>query len=211
MARPKRKMLALFPELLESTADLNDEQFGRLMRSAFTYRFAGEPYNGDDIAVKIAFRFVASQIDRYEEQCKTNSNNAKGGNGDIDSSKHSETGRKDTEQCEMEPNTPHSHTHNHTHNPNRECEGEKPPEVTRFVKPSLSEIRLFCQANNLNIDPERFFDFYESNGWMVGKNHMADWRATVRNWARKEDINGRTEQHNNRTEKAWDESIGNVI
>lgn len=102
-------MLALFPDLEEATADLTDEQFGRLMRSAFSYRFRGEIYNGEDIAVKISFRFVRSQIDRYEEQCATNSNNAK---GSKESAECSETEQNNGEQCEIEGNYPHNHTHN---------------------------------------------------------------------------------------------------
>ena len=35
-----------------------------------------------------------------------------------------------------------------------------------------------------DVDPERFVDFYEAKGWMVGKNKMKDWRAAVRNWER---------------------------
>jgi hypothetical protein len=34
------------------------------------------------------------------------------------------------------------------------------------------------------VDPERFFAYYESNGWKVGRNAMKDWRAAVRTWER---------------------------
>jgi hypothetical protein len=34
------------------------------------------------------------------------------------------------------------------------------------------------------VDPERFFTYYESNGWKVGRNAMKDWRAAVRTWER---------------------------
>ena len=29
-------------------------------------------------------------------------------------------------------------------------------------------------------------DYYESNGWKVGRNPMRDWKATVRRWCRDE-------------------------
>ena len=32
------------------------------------------------------------------------------------------------------------------------------------------------------MDPERFYDFYESKGWRVGKEPMKDWKACVRTW-----------------------------
>jgi hypothetical protein len=34
------------------------------------------------------------------------------------------------------------------------------------------------------VDPERFFNYYTSNGWKVGKNPMKDWKAAVRSWER---------------------------
>lgn len=55
-----------------------------------------------------------------------------------------------------------------------------------FKKPSLEEIREYIREKNYNVDAERFFYYYESNGWKVGRNPMKDWQATVRNWASKE-------------------------
>ena len=53
---------------------------------------------------------------------------------------------------------------------------------SHFVPPTLSEIKVYCQERNNGVNPEKFFDFYESKGWMVGKNKMKDWRAAVRTW-----------------------------
>jgi hypothetical protein len=53
-----------------------------------------------------------------------------------------------------------------------------------FKKPSIEELTDFCEENRLNIDPRHFIDFYNSNGWKVGKNSMKDWKATARNWHR---------------------------
>ena len=44
----------------------------------------------------------------------------------------------------------------------------------RFVKPNLDEIRNYILDDNLNVDANTFFDYYESNGWVVGKNKMKD-------------------------------------
>lgn len=35
-------------------------------------------------------------------------------------------------------------------------------------------------------DAERFIDFYASKGWMVGKAKMKNWKASLRNWTRKD-------------------------
>lgn len=54
----------------------------------------------------------------------------------------------------------------------------------RFAPPSVDEVRAYCAERNNGIDPQSFIDFYESKGWMVGKNHMRDWKAAVRTWER---------------------------
>lgn len=56
----------------------------------------------------------------------------------------------------------------------------------RFEKPTLSEIEQYCIERNNNVNAEQFFDYYESNGWKVGKNSMKDWKAAVRTWERSE-------------------------
>lgn len=56
------------------------------------------------------------------------------------------------------------------------------PARAHFVKPTVDEVRTYCQERKNNVDPERFVDYYESNGWKVGKNSMKDWKATVRTW-----------------------------
>ncbi|MDU3603027.1 MAG: phage replisome organizer N-terminal domain-containing protein [Veillonella sp.] len=58
------------------------------------------------------------------------------------------------------------------------------PKRKRFVKPTLSEIEQYCIERNNNVNAEQFYDYYESNGWKVGKNAMKDWKACVRTWER---------------------------
>lgn len=53
-----------------------------------------------------------------------------------------------------------------------------------FKRPSIEEINAFCLENNLQLDSQSFLDYYDSNGWKVGKNNMKDWKATVRRWAK---------------------------
>lgn len=61
---------------------------------------------------------------------------------------------------------------------------KSPTKAKRFVKPTLSEIEQYCIERNNNVNAEQFFDYYESNGWKVGKNSMKDWKAAVRTWER---------------------------
>lgn len=54
--------------------------------------------------------------------------------------------------------------------------------VKRFTPPSLDEIQGYITEKNYTVIAERFLNHYESNGWMVGKTKMKDWKAAVRNW-----------------------------
>ena len=53
-----------------------------------------------------------------------------------------------------------------------------------FVVPSVSEIKDYCLVRDNQINAEQFYDFYQSKGWLVGKNKMKDWKAAIRNWER---------------------------
>ncbi len=56
--------------------------------------------------------------------------------------------------------------------------------TANFSPPDIQDVKAYCIERKNNVDPERFIDFYEAKGWMVGKNKMKDWRAAVRNWER---------------------------
>ena len=68
---------------------------------------------------------------------------------------------------------------------------EPAPTRKRFVKPKLEDIRDFCLEKNINIDVDRFFNYYESKGWKVGVSPMKDWKAAVRNWAKNDSLYAR--------------------
>jgi hypothetical protein len=59
----------------------------------------------------------------------------------------------------------------------------------RFVPPTLDEVKNYCLERNNNVDAQRFIDFYEAKGWMVGKNKMKDWKAAIRTWERSNQSN----------------------
>lgn len=51
-----------------------------------------------------------------------------------------------------------------------------------FISPSFNDVLNYCIERKNDVDPNKFINFYESKGWMVGKNKMKDWKAAVRNW-----------------------------
>jgi hypothetical protein len=55
----------------------------------------------------------------------------------------------------------------------------------KFKKPSIEEVQQYCFERNNNIDAEHFIDYYDANGWKVGKNPMKDWKAAIRTWEKR--------------------------
>lgn len=55
----------------------------------------------------------------------------------------------------------------------------------RFQKPSLDEVREYCSQRKSPVDPEEFYNWYESIGWKVGKKPMQNWHCAIVTWEKK--------------------------
>ena len=64
-------------------------------------------------------------------------------------------------------------------------------DIKRFMSPSLQEVKEYCLERENGIDAERFINFYESKGWMIGKNKMKCWKSAVRTWEKNEVLRGK--------------------
>ena len=91
---------------------------------------------------------------------------------------------------------------------------EEDTQRKRFVKPTLEEVRDYCNERHNIVNPEHFMDYYESNGWRVGKNPMKDWKATMRSWESREKKETRVPNFENRSgegvSKSYDELIKEI-
>lgn len=74
----------------------------------------------------------------------------------------------------------------------------------RFEKPTLSEIKQYCIERGNKVDAQHFYDYYESNGWKVGKNSMKNWQAAVRTWEKNSYTNSTKQQKKTNTEQTLD-------
>lgn len=56
----------------------------------------------------------------------------------------------------------------------------------KTAKPTLEEVQAYCAERQNKVDPAKFYDYYEANGWVQGKagKPVKDWRACVRTWER---------------------------
>jgi len=67
-----------------------------------------------------------------------------------------------------------------------------------FVRPTIQQVQEYCKERENKIDPEKWMDHYQSNGWKVGKNPMKDWMASVRTWEKGE-LNATNQQRSQST------------
>lgn len=182
-----RNYAALPYDYLEEMEALNDAEFGRLTRALLAYSMTGE-----QIALCGNERFYAkrvmSQEDRfkasYEEVSVLRSEAGKAGaaarwqNGKRifangkNSKAISANGKNGYTETKTETNTDTLPSN----------DGKSDTRAARFTPPSADDVSAYVQAQGYHLNPERFVAFYEQKGWMVGKNHMKDWKAAVRSW-----------------------------
>lgn len=72
----------------------------------------------------------------------------------------------------------------------QEIQQEK-PKTKKFVKPTIEEIAACCREKNYNVNAQQFFNYYESNGWKIGRNAMKSWQAAVQNWNTRDKANNK--------------------
>ena len=65
------------------------------------------------------------------------------------------------------------------------------PKAKKFIKPTVEEIVAFCKEKKYTVSAQQFFNYYESNGWKIGRNAMKSWQAAVQNWNTREKANNK--------------------
>ena len=64
---------------------------------------------------------------------------------------------------------------------------EKSAETTkRFTPPELLAVEEYCKMRKNSVNAQKWYDYYESKGWLIGKSPMKDWKAAVRTWEHNE-------------------------
>ncbi len=64
-------------------------------------------------------------------------------------------------------------------------QGQTEPDAP-CVPPAMEEVTAYCRQRRSPVDPQRFYDYYQSRGWCMGKDTVRDWKALLRNWEKQE-------------------------
>lgn len=175
-----KEYVPIFFDWLDVTQDLTAEEKGNLIDAVVAYASGHEYEHLLTGGVRIAFRFMKGQVDRNNAISDARSEARK--------NKPEQNETKETKDNKPEQNTTNfpkekEKEKEKENNNDKESVREKKP-LKRFTPPKREEVAEYCRERGNNVDVERFVDYYTANGWMVGKNPMKDWRATVRTWER---------------------------
>lgn len=168
------KVMLLNIEDINNCDDLSDEEFGRLVRLLAEYQKTqrNPMLPNEKGSIKMAFNFMKSFIDRQNAKYEAQVSNGKKG------------GRPKKEIVEEKPNESDKNLTNTKTNTNTNTNiKEKSIKRNVFVKPTVEEIKAYCEERNNHIDASKFFDYYEARNWELGKGRkVKDWKACVRTW-----------------------------
>lgn len=73
----------------------------------------------------------------------------------------------------------------------------------RFKKPSHDDVTQYAKSIGFELDGKLFVDFYEARGWLSGKTVIQDWKAAVRTWKRRRDVNKTAPQGKSSLPSTW--------
>ena len=152
-----------FEIVIEKIKDIEEREW--LRKVIIQYGLHGiEPESFNSEALEIAWTISKDLIDQQQHRREVNAANRAG--------KKAEPATNE-ENSAIEPQPEEK--------PAQEIQPEK-PKRKNFVKPTVEEIAAYCKEKNYTVNAQQFFNYYESNGWKIGRNAMKSWQAAVQNW-----------------------------
>ncbi len=175
----KKKSFLLHIDSLEILNDLSDDQAGKLFKAIYSHQIDGE-ISLDQIT-KMVFLPFRNQFERDNEKyVKTCERRA------IAGSKGGKQKVANASKCKQElANVADSNNKNKNKTKNKSDNKSKDIVTSegRFTPPSdIETVAYFIEKGSTNIEAERFWLFYDSKNWMVGKSKMKKWKSSASGW-----------------------------
>ncbi len=203
----RKNSFVIYTDCLEQLEVIPDAERGVLFLEVLKYARTGVVPNIDNPFLKALFLGFKNQIDRdcakYDEVCKKRAEAGRnGGNQRVANLKQQQANESNCKQdqaiaskcLKVEANASNTQANqadndNESDNVNdndidiKKSKGK----TSRFTPPTIQEIEDYIKEKGYSVDAEAFFAFYDSNGWLVGKNKMKSWKSAITTWAKREE------------------------
>ena len=177
------EFLKIYSDMEQFFCEFSQEEKGNLLDAMMAYAFRGEDTEFDGRE-----RFLWPALRRHIDQCAAyietrRENGAKGGRPKKNNQEETLVSEKNQPiTTGYDEETIKEKKRKEKENISKGKEKENTVTRTRFIAPTVEEVNAYCQERRNGVNPQRFVDYYQANGWRVGKNPMKDWRACVRTW-----------------------------
>jgi hypothetical protein len=173
----KKKSFLLHIDSLDILDDLTNGQAGVLFKAIKAYQH-DDDFPIDSI-VKIAFSPFKNQFIRDDEKyTKTCERRA------IAGSKGGKQKVANASKCKQEvANVADTKNKNKNKNKTKNKSDKEVTTTSRFTPPTdIETVSYFQSKGSDNIEAEKFWNFYDSKNWFVGKNKMKKWQSAASGW-----------------------------
>ena len=173
--------IKIYYDWTEVTATLSDAEKGRLVTALVNYARSGEGIELSG-AERHLFPMFQAQIERdnisYDAKIKN------GKNGGAPFGNKNATTKNNLKQPKTTENKQEEDKDKDKDKDNILSPLYIPPKS--FTRPTVVEVKAYCDERKNNVNPQTFVDFYSSKGWKVGAQPMKDWKACVRTWEQRD-------------------------
>ena len=174
MTNSTRKSYITHLDSLDILDKLSDEQAGKLFKAIKFYQKTKKTPDLD-LMLDLVFTPFLNQFIRddenYEKTCEARRiAGGKGGKQKVANASKSKQNVANLADSDSKSDN------------DSDSKNKKDSKNKNFTPPTLQEVKNYCQERKNTVNPEKWLNFYQSNGWKVGKNQMKDWKAAVRTW-----------------------------
>lgn len=231
MPEKRRTSFILLLEHVHTMEELTDEEFGQFIRAYAAYVENGTEPDFIDRSMRMMWKTVKA-FDEMNVQKYSSTSEARQQAGRKGAEKRWKSDRKAIDANSKNSKCHFANSKNSLSVSESESESESAykeispngdikkganaqiptPETktARFHPPDMTEVKAyFAEKGGTNAQAERFFTYYESNGWRVGKNPMKKWKAAASGWISrdKEQASG----YNRKPTETVDDQLARVL
>lgn len=231
MPGKKRTSFILLLEHVHTMEELTDEEFGQFVRAYAAYVEAGTEPEFSDRSMRMMWKTVKA-FDEMNVQKYSNTSEARQEAGRKGAEKRWKSDGKAIDANSKNSKCHFANSKNSLSvsesesvsesvykeiSPNGDIKkGADAPTPTletktaRFHPPDIAEVKAyFAEKGGTNAQAERFFTYYESNGWRVGKNPMKKWKAAASGWISRD--KEQTSGYNRKPTETVDDQLARVL